>query len=82
MSEESAAVWDAPCVAVTCDWCGRCAAVPKHEEPPMVVFRGQREERRLHEKFAHLRLHGEWFRPDTELVDWIRRRANGDRPAD
>ena len=25
----------------------------------------------LHIQFAHLRLHGEWFRPERELLDFI-----------
>ncbi len=28
-------------------------------------------EERLHEQFKHLRLHGEWFRPDKELFEFI-----------
>jgi hypothetical protein len=30
-------------------------------------------ERRLHKQFAHLRSHGEWFRPGPDLVDFIGR---------
>lgn len=30
-------------------------------------------ERFFHEKFAHLRLRGEWFRPDPELLYFISR---------
>lgn len=30
------------------------------------------EERRLHEAFGHLRLHGEWFAPSQELLDLAR----------
>jgi hypothetical protein len=26
----------------------------------------------LHQRFAHLRLRGEWFRPEPELLDFIR----------
>lgn len=29
-------------------------------------------EREIHKRFAHCRAHGEWFHPETELVDWIR----------
>ena len=28
-------------------------------------------EAKLHEKFAHLRLHGEWFKADTEIMKYI-----------
>lgn len=28
-------------------------------------------ETKLHQKFAHLRVHGEWFRPTLELVEFI-----------
>jgi hypothetical protein len=31
----------------------------------------QQVERELHLRFAHLREHGEWFRPDPELVTFI-----------
>ncbi len=29
------------------------------------------DERRLHERFAHLHCRGEWFEPATELLDYI-----------
>lgn len=32
-----------------------------------------RLERQLHDQFNHLRLHGEWFRPDRELMALIER---------
>ncbi|MEV7013349.1 GIY-YIG nuclease family protein [Streptosporangium sp. NPDC051022] len=32
---------------------------------------GQPEERRLHERFAEHRSHGEWFHPAPELIDYI-----------
>ena len=32
-------------------------------------------EGRLHKRFAGFRLHGEWFRPADELLEFIRRRA-------
>lgn len=32
---------------------------------------GYADEKALHDRFAHLRGHGEWFRADTELVDFI-----------
>jgi len=36
------------------------------------TFRGtKRDEKALHEKFAHLRMRGEWFRPEPELCDFI-----------
>lgn len=30
-----------------------------------------RLEKALHTKFSHLRMNGEWFRKETELLDWI-----------
>jgi DNA-binding XRE family transcriptional regulator len=32
---------------------------------------GFKVEKTLHEKFIHLRIHGEWYRPDTELLEFI-----------
>lgn len=29
------------------------------------------DEYQTHQRFAHLRLHGEWFRPEPELLDFI-----------
>jgi hypothetical protein len=38
----------------------------------LAVMDGERpEEQALHERFAHLRLHGEWFSPTQELLDFI-----------
>lgn len=33
-------------------------------------------ERDLHAKFAHLRMHGEWFRAETELLTYIEQLKN------
>lgn len=33
---------------------------------------GYERERQLHSRFAHLLVHGEWFRPAVELADFIR----------
>jgi len=41
-----------------------------------VVPGGFSEEQRLHKRFSHLRLHGEWFRPDDELTTFIRETAH------
>ena len=30
-------------------------------------------ERQIHKKFAHLRIHGEWFRPEKELLNFIKK---------
>jgi hypothetical protein len=35
-------------------------------------------EKELHERFAHLKTRGEWFKPETELLDWIRVITNPD----
>ena len=32
---------------------------------------GTVKEKKLHRQFKHLRLHGEWFRPDKELLEFI-----------
>lgn len=34
---------------------------------------GERKERELHKRFAHLRMHSEWFRPDADLLAVIPR---------
>ena len=39
---------------------------------------GQKLELRLHDKFDHFRLHGEWFEPDQDLLDFIRTEAQHD----
>ena len=37
-----------------------------------VIKQGGKDlERRLHEKFEGLRVHGEWFRPDPQLLEYI-----------
>jgi len=37
-----------------------------------VIVGGWQTEQLLHEKFAALRMHGEWFRPDPSLLSYIR----------
>ena len=38
----------------------------------MKVIKGaQKQETLLHRRFDHLRSHGEWFRPEQELLDYI-----------
>jgi hypothetical protein len=32
----------------------------------------QKNEKYLHERFSHLKIQGEWFRPDPELLDFIK----------
>lgn len=32
---------------------------------------GVKEEYALHKRFAHLRVRGEWFRPEKELLDFV-----------
>jgi hypothetical protein len=40
------------------------------------VFKGRKLlERFLHGRFAHARSHGEWFRPVSDLLDFIERHA-------
>ncbi|MBU0491029.1 MAG: GIY-YIG nuclease family protein [Chloroflexi bacterium] len=36
---------------------------------------GRTEERALCARFAAHRLHGEWFAPAAELLDWVQRQA-------
>jgi|HubBroStandDraft_6_1064221.scaffolds.fasta_scaffold16491_12 hypothetical protein len=39
----------------------------------LLAFEGDRQtERALHQKFAHLRVSGEWFRPDADMRQWVR----------
>lgn len=38
---------------------------------------GRVKEAELHIRFAHLRVHGEWFRAESELMDFIISEANG-----
>lgn len=35
------------------------------------------EEQRLHLRFIHLRAHGEWFRAEPELLEFIAEASNG-----
>jgi len=35
------------------------------------------KERDVHDQFAHLRLRGEWFRPEQDLLDFIAANASG-----
>lgn len=41
---------------------------------------GRHTERAIHIRFDHLRLHGEWFEPETELLDYIASIANTESP--
>lgn len=46
---------------------------------------GVNEEQALHQRFTRLRLHGEWFEPSAELLEYIRKYAGGyinDKPYD
>lgn len=40
-----------------------------------IVDGGKPRETELHQRFAHLRSHGEWFIADESLVRWIRKNA-------
>jgi hypothetical protein len=40
-----------------------------------VMDGGREREAELHELFAHLRGHGEWFRPGDELLEYVRQNA-------
>jgi len=39
----------------------------------------EKVEAAIHERFRKLRLHGEWFEPSTELVEFIRQIGVGDK---
>lgn len=45
-----------------------------------VVEGGRLKESELHERFAHLRVNGEWFRPDPELLDYIKSEGKSKKP--
>lgn len=47
-------------------------ASPHKLELMGIIEGGPDEERRLHDRFAGLRMEGEWFRGDPEMVDGIR----------
>lgn len=42
---------------------------------------GAEAEAELHARFAHLRLRGEWFRADPELLDHIKQFPKPEKPA-
>lgn len=45
---------------------------------PVGILSGSRlTEARIHERFSHLRLHGEWFRFSQEIYDFIDRVEGG-----
>lgn len=54
---------------------GRLHAIQSHNHNKLVllaVFEGDRKrEKLLHQRFAELHLHGEWFRPDDKLLQFI-----------
>lgn len=41
---------------------------------------GRLVEKVVHDRFVHLREHGEWFRPGEDLLDYIRNEAQGHKP--
>lgn len=45
-----------------------------------VVVGGRAQERAFHEQFAHLRLRGEWFVPEPELLQFIAKEASPWKP--
>jgi len=53
----------------------RVKALQSSSPEELVVIKtipgSQQLETRLHKKFAHLRLHGEWFRATTEIMEYI-----------
>jgi len=48
-----------------------CATIPGECFLMALLPGGQAEERALHERFGHLCIHSEWFRPDAELLSFI-----------
>lgn len=53
------------------DW--RCKEIQAYSPDTLVVLKYVVDnlEEYCHAKFAHLRMHGEWFRPDPELLEFI-----------
>ncbi len=62
-------------IGYTTDWRGRLrtlSTAQAHHIAPVVVIPGDRRlEAALHQKFAHLRLHGEWFELGSEIVAYL-----------
>lgn len=54
--------------------------VPLELRGIMLCPDGGRLERQLHDRFAEIRSHGEWFRPEPVLLDFIRENARPPRP--
>jgi len=46
-------------------------AVPNLEVLAVVLDEGRAAERRLHRRFAHIKVDREWFKPEPELLEWI-----------
>lgn len=49
------------------------------EELLAIEAGGYELEQRRHREFGHLRTHGEWFRLEAPLTDWIARLQHGDQ---
>jgi hypothetical protein len=62
-------------IGFTVDLQGRIAALQTSNPYPVILMGSvpgdQAVEREAHVQFAHLRLHGEWFRPEPELLAFI-----------
>jgi hypothetical protein len=62
-------------IGMSADVCGRMAALRTMSPLPLellaVASGGRPEEASLHQRFAHLRQHGEWFSAVPELLEFI-----------
>lgn len=60
-------------IGITTDLAKRLKAIPYHEPLRVLAILpgGHVQESELHQRFADLRLSGEWFRPERSLLDFI-----------
>lgn len=61
-------------IGTTTNLKSRLEAIP-HDEVIAVISGSYATETAIHNRFAHLRVQGEWFRATDELLDWVKRRT-------